>query len=156
MLYNKAVHWLTILSVPYFVLVIPIFDYIAFQMIYIILKYFYYRGSAASKDIGYFIMVMMNCTQFYCLIVVSLWFIMPRQHGCGPIADGMSGWDPVEVEIRKRPWLDSCYSVITLFPILWLILCYVLLVGFLQGNKGDVLEQYSKDKSEEYGVIISE
>lgn len=109
MLYNKAVHWLTILSIPYFVLVIPLLDYISFQMIYLIMKYLYRKGSSASKDIGFFLMVMMNCTQFYCMVIVSLWFIIPKEHGCGPIADGMSGWDPVDREIQKYPLVNVLY-----------------------------------------------
>ena len=73
-------------------------------------------------------------------MIVSLWFIFPRQHGCGPIDDDMSGWDPVEEKISAYEVLKNIYNILTLFPILWLILCYVLLIGFLQGNKGDVLE----------------
>jgi hypothetical protein len=62
MFYNKAVHWLTILPIPYFVAIIPIIDFFGFLMTYVILKYFYLKPTSSSQDISSFLMILMNVT----------------------------------------------------------------------------------------------
>ena len=69
MFYNKAVHWLTILPIPYFVAIVPLIDYIGFLMTYILLKNFYSKPTSSSQDISSFLMILMNLTQFYCMVI---------------------------------------------------------------------------------------
>ena len=66
MLYNKALHWLTFLYVPYFALITPILDYFSFRGFYFAFRKFYSAGDSASSDIGFFLMIMMNLTLLYC------------------------------------------------------------------------------------------
>ena len=79
-----------------------------------------------------------------------MWFINDRNHGCGPIADGIAGWDPVIREIEKSYLTRTLYKLLTLFPLLWFILAVLTLNSFLNKNMGSVLESFSKDKNFEY------
>lgn len=151
MFYNKAVHWLTILPIPYFVAIIPLIDYLGFLITYLIMKNFYSKPTSASSDISSFLMILMNVTQFYCMVIQSLWFIGRKNHGCGPIPDGMSGWDPIERHIQESAHFVTrrIYSIVTLFPFLWLVVAYVTTLGFLKGNEAKILQSYEQDKKEE-------
>mgnify|MGYP006998241919 CR=1 FL=1 len=62
MFYNKAIHWLTIMPIPYYVVVIPFVDYIGFQLTYVILKHFYAKPTSSAQDISTFLMILMNGT----------------------------------------------------------------------------------------------
>jgi hypothetical protein len=151
MLYNKAVHWLTIKEIPYFILVIPILDFVSFLLLYFIISSFYSVATSASKDIGYFLMVMMNVTFFYCQVIISEWFFVPSAHGCGPIPDNVRAWDPMVEEIkREHPILSVIYTLFTFFPLLWTILANIVLLGLFAGNKAEILEQYANDKKLDY------
>lgn len=150
MLYNKAVQWLTILQLPYFLLLSPIIDYIGFQIISFQMIYFYRKGSPASSDIALFLMTMMNTTFFYCQVMMGPWFIFERDHNCGPIENGQSGWEPVIADIQERPFIKAIYFFFSFFPALWIILSVLILNVFLRSNKSDIIEQYSNSKTEEY------
>jgi len=65
MLYNKLVHWLILMNVPYFIFVSPILDYISFMFLYYAIKNFYVSVNQASSDIGYFLILLMNITFYY-------------------------------------------------------------------------------------------
>jgi hypothetical protein len=52
MLYNKAIHWLVIRNMPYFVLVTPFLDFVGFMYITFVLQTFYSKGHSASSDIS--------------------------------------------------------------------------------------------------------
>lgn len=60
-LYNKAVHWLILLNMPYFVLVNPLIDYLSFIFLHFIIRTFYQK-SPKSSDIGFFLIILMNVT----------------------------------------------------------------------------------------------
>jgi hypothetical protein len=62
MLYSKAVQWLVLLMVPYFVLLMPLIDYCNFLSFYWILKHFHRSGGAASKDLQNYMMPLLNVT----------------------------------------------------------------------------------------------
>jgi len=40
-LYNKTLHWLMLLLVPYFVFLIPVIDYVSFRVLYLIIRNFF-------------------------------------------------------------------------------------------------------------------
>ena len=54
-------------------------------------------------------MTMMNVSFFYCQIMIGPWFIFERNHGCGPIPDGKSGWDPVMASMSDTIFLSKIY-----------------------------------------------
>ena len=109
MLYNKAVMWIIILEMPYFVLFAPIVDYFSFQWIYFVLKNFYAPGSNAASDIGLFLMFMMLCTFFYFQLLVTPWLMSARYHGCGPIPNGERGWGPARKYIADHHIFNSLW-----------------------------------------------
>ena len=88
----------------------------------------------------------------------SLWFINKREnHGCGPIKNGESGWTPVENWITHDDTVISYpYTLVTLFPFLWLLLSYIVTLGYIKGHEADVLQQYELDKKEENMAIITD
>jgi len=60
------------------------------------------------------------------LVFLGIWFINPRQNGCGPIPEGY-GWEPVENAISDKPVLTAVYDLLTFWPILWnIILVFIL------------------------------
>jgi len=156
MLYNKAVHWLIILQMPYFVILQPIIDYIGFKWLALVLTYFCRKGSAASQDIGQFIMTMMNTTIFYCQIMIGPWFIFKRTHGCGPIEDGQRAWDPVTAEIYESKWKTYLYTTFSFFPILWLAMSILVFVYLKTWNTSETQKIFSDSKMEEYEQILNE
>ena len=151
MFYNKAIHWLTIMPIPYYVVVIPFVDYIGFQLTYVILKHFYVKPTSSAQDISTFLMILMNGTQFYCMVIQSLWFIDKKDHNCGPIPNGMSGWDPIERHIEEESHfvVKRIYSIVILFPFLWLVVSYLTTLGYLKGNQAQILQNYEQDKKDE-------
>lgn len=52
LVYNKAVHWLILLYNPFFVLVVPIIDYLAFIYIEFSVNNFYRKAPKPISDIG--------------------------------------------------------------------------------------------------------
>ena len=159
MLYNKAVHWITILNVPYFIFAVPFIDYIGFQWISIVMTYFYAKGSAASSDIGQYLMRFMNITIFYVQLIISPWFILTVSEDCGPIPLGKKGWDPITEWIGdyKGPnesisgWI---YTILTFWPMLILIILALSLTYFMYANKADIEKMYSDSKDDEFNQTI--
>lgn len=150
MLYNKSVMWLTILEMPYFVLIAPFIDYLSFSWIYYVLKNFYRKGNAASDDVGLFLMIIMLCSFFYFQLLLTPWVIQPRYHGCGPILNNQSGWDPILHYITTHEVAKWIYELLTFFPLLWITSILALNLGFIQGNFSSITKEYSKDKIIEF------
>ena len=61
MLYNKAIHWLIIQFVPYFVIIAPLLDIAMIRFFNHMIKY-YYQKAFAADEIAYFLIVLMNLT----------------------------------------------------------------------------------------------
>lgn len=99
-LYNKALHWIILLNIPYFIILSPLLDYLSFQWIHFAIRNFYSKAPNSS-EIGYFLIVLMNITFWVNIILLGIWFIFPRKHNCGPIDNDNYGWKPVEEALQS-------------------------------------------------------
>lgn len=148
-LYSKAVHWLILLNVPYFVFLNPILDYVSFIFLHFTIRSFYTK-SPKSSEIGYFLIFLMNMTFGFNIVMLSFWFIFSREHDCGPIENGKYGWYPIEERVKEFAFTDSFYTVITFYPILWNIGSVLVLLIIFRRNKFIIYKAYVSQKEMEF------
>ena len=117
------------LQVPYFVILTPFIDYIAFQWLAFVLKYFYAAGSTASADIGTFIMTLMVTTFFYFEFIIAPWFIFKFVHDCGPIPDNKSGFEPIINFIYDKLPYRISYTLLSFPPIVYITLVSIFVLS---------------------------
>lgn len=141
---------------PYFVSMAPFFDYICFQWIAFVLKHFYYKGPSASRDISQFLMVMMLATFLFFQGIIVPWFIYERDHDCGPIANGKSGWDPLMAYIKQHDFWKFLFFTLTFFPFNWMVLFTIYTFGHFTYNTRTVMSSYSEDKDQEFRQRIKD
>ena len=150
MLYCQLIHWLILINAPYFIFFSPILNYISFRLMHFTITGFYLKSPQPASDIGYFLMVLMNMTFWGYILSLGVWFIFPRDHNCGPIANGHYGWLPVEQEFQKTEILHLFYTICTFYPILWNLASILILNTMFNRNKGEVYKLYIRDKNREY------
>jgi len=148
MLYNKALHWMILINVPYFVVLSPVIDYLSFQFMYFVMRNFYSK-SVNSSEIGHFLMMLMNITFWINIIFLGLWFVFPRVHMCGPIPDKVYGWKPFEEYLVSGNFGNILYTVVTFYPVLWNITSILILLTMFSRNKGKVYKMFIRVKKEE-------
>ena len=134
----------------------PILNIISFHFMHFTMKHLYSKATEPASDIGYFLMVLMNLTLWCYILFMGLWYIFPRNHGCGPIPNGKYAWYPVEQQVRDKPLFNSIYTIATFYPILWNVASMLVLATMFNRNKGKVYKLYIKAKNFEYQNIIKD
>lgn len=86
MLYTKSIQQLILLNMPYFIVVSVAIDIFMFYFMHFVIKNFY-SNSPGSSEIASFLVKMLNITLWFNIAFLLLWYIFPRSHGCGPLAD---------------------------------------------------------------------
>ena len=135
LLNSKAIHWLILLNAPYFIILSPIIDYVAFKWLHFVVRNFYGKATQGMSEIGTFLIFYMNITFWIQILFLGLWYIFPRDHNCGPIENGQYGWQPVEEWIEATNILKQIYIIITFYPILWNIALFLVLLTTFNRNK---------------------
>lgn len=129
MLYQKALHFLIILYVPFFAFAVPLFDTLGFLYVYRVIDRYYDSRARNAQDLGYFLMILANVIYFYYILFLAHWFIYPKEHKCGPILNGQDGWSPIEghQETESSAFVGLVYRLVTFYPIVWVLLSFRLL-----------------------------
>ena len=139
-----------VLLVPYFVILVPFLDYIAFQWLAFVLKYFYAKTTTASADIGNFVMTMMLTTFFYFEFILAPWFIFRFEHGCGPIANGLSGFEPLLDYIKAITPYHVGYFLLTFPPLVYIALIAVFALSAFTATTAETRSSFAESKMAGY------
>jgi len=156
LLYNQTIHWLTLLLFPFFVLVAPIIDLIAFFVIYNVIKNFYSKVGNQAADIGYFIMILLNFSFFLVLIFYGLWFSLEHSYDCGPIAKGKSGFHPIEQGLGETAVPRLIHQLFTYFPLTWYLIAITFTFGYFNDNQAQVLQSYIDEQKTQFKKTIED
>ena len=153
MLYNKAIHWLLIQVLPFFVIIVPVLDVFMILFFNYIIKNYYQKAFAAS-EISYFLIVLMNLTFLFQMVILLHWYIYPKEHGCGPIKDGYYGWFYFEQWLNTKGFLGFLYNIGTFYPALWTIILIASLFAISKSNSSKVYKDFVQFKEKEYGHMV--